>query len=136
MVLLVANHLQQKIHEPLDARLGRQGECLSQMQMGCIWGPPGRTAAGQERKREMAGKGHGRVASKLGWIMLLGIAVWPSALGAQEKPYFVTYDHQPEEPGNWEISISPVRGLPKTASRFVGTSLELGYGVKGWWTTE
>jgi len=84
----------------------------------------------------MGSKGHRRVAPKLGWTMLLGIAVWPSVLGAQEKPYFVTYDHQLEERGNLEISISPVLGLPKTASRFVGTSLELGYGVKGWWTTE
>src|SRR5712691_4574493 len=107
MVLLVANHLQQKIHQPLDARLGRQGECLSQMQMDCIWRPPDRTAAGQERKREMASKGHRRVALELGWIMLLGIAAWPSALGAQENPYFVTYDHQLEEPGNLDDSVTP-----------------------------
>jgi hypothetical protein len=136
MVLLVANHLQQKIHQPLDTRLGPQGECLSQMQMGCIWRLPHCTAAGQERKREMGSKGYRRVASELGWIVLLGIAVWPSALGAQEKPYFVTYDHSLEEPGSLEISITPVLGVPKTASTFVGSTLEFGYGVKGWWTTE
>ena len=65
----------------------------------------------------MAGKGHRRVALELGWIMLLGIAAWPSALGAQEKPYFVTYDHQLEEPGSLEISIIPVLGVPKTGSK-------------------
>jgi hypothetical protein len=84
----------------------------------------------------MGSKGHRRVASKLGLTMLLGIAVWPSALGAQEKPYFVTYDHQLEEPGSLEISFIPVLGLPKTGSAFVGSTLEFGYGVKGWWTTE
>ncbi len=104
--------------------------------MGCIWSPQHRTAADRKGKREMAGKRYRRVASELGWTLLLGIAVWPWALGAQEKPYFVTYDHQLEEAGNLEISISPVLGLPKTASTFAGTSLELGYGVKGWWTTE
>src|SRR6266849_1854398 len=106
------------------------------MQMDCIWSPPVRTAAGQGRKRKMAGKRRRRVASELGWIMLLGIALWPSALGAQEKPYFVTYDHQLEEAGNLEISVTPVVGVPKTSSKFVGSTLEFGYGVKGWWTTE
>jgi len=76
------------------------------------------------------------VAAKLGLAWLLGLAVWPSALGAQEKPYFVTYDHSLEEPGSLEISMTPVLGVPKTASKFVGSTLEFGYGVKGWWTTE
>jgi hypothetical protein len=58
------------------------------------------------------------------------------AARAQEKPYFVTYDHRLEEPGNLEVSVNPVLGLPRTASRFVSSSLEIGYGAKGWWTTE
>ncbi len=69
-------------------------------------------------------------------LLALGFALSPAALPAQEKPYFVTYDHQLEEPGNLEISINPVLGLPRTARAFLGSSLEIGYGVKGWWTTE
>jgi hypothetical protein len=59
-----------------------------------------------------------------------------TALCAQEKPYFVAYDHQMEEPGNLEVAASPVFGLPKMGRRFVGTSFEFEYGVKAWWTAE
>src|SRR5947209_3595957 len=37
-----------------------------------------------------------------------------------DKPYFVTYDDQMEQPGNFEISLNPVIGLPQTGHRFVG----------------
>ena len=38
---------------------------------------------------------------------LLGfLALAPATLRAGEKPYFVTYDHQMEEPGNLGISFS------------------------------
>jgi len=66
----------------------------------------------------------------------LVLALLPLAASAQEKPYFVTYDHHLEEPGSLEISVSPMLGLPKSGSTFVGSTLEFGYGVKGWWTTE
>jgi len=75
-------------------------------------------------------------AKKTRLAVLLVAAVWPLAAWCQEKPYFVTYDHHLEEPGNLEVSISPLIGVPKTASGFVSSSLEFGYGVKGWWTTE
>ena len=71
------------------------------------------------------------VAGTAGLALLAALAA-----AAQEKPYFVTYDHHLEEPGSLEISVSPVWGLPKTATNFLGSSLEIGYGVKGWWTTE
>ena len=41
-----------------------------------------------------------------------------------------------EEPGNLEFSVKNVTGKPGDGSRFVGSALELEYGLKGWWTTE
>jgi hypothetical protein len=67
---------------------------------------------------------------------VLGLVLFPPAVRAQERPYFVTYDHHMEEPGSLEMSISPTVGVPKTANSFVSTWTEFGYGVKGWWTTE
>lgn len=55
--------------------------------------------------------------------------------GAQET-YFVTYSHQMEEPGNLEIESKTLAGSPKGSDPFVANSVELEYGVKGWWTTE
>src|SRR6266852_5681716 len=68
-------------------------------------------------------------------LILFLLAVTPP-LRAQEKPYFVAYDDQMEEPGNLEFGISPVVGLPKTGNTFVGTWLEFEYGIKAWWTSE
>jgi hypothetical protein len=68
-------------------------------------------------------------------ILLLAGAFVPR-LRAQEGPYFVTYDHHMEEPGNLEISFSPVLGIPKGGDRFLSSLMEFEYGVKGWWTTE
>src|SRR5436190_8674538 len=53
-----------------------------------------------------------------------------------DKPYFVTYDDQMEEPGNFELSFNPVVGLPQRNRAFVGSWTEFEYGAKGWWTTE
>ncbi len=64
------------------------------------------------------------------------LALFPLCLGAAERPYFVTYDHQLEEPGNLEVSINPVLGVPKQGNKFLGSWTEFEYGVKGWWTTE
>lgn len=55
---------------------------------------------------------------------------------AGEGPFFITYTHQMEEPGNLEIAVKNVSGQPEGASRFLGSALEFEYGVKGWWTTE
>jgi hypothetical protein len=42
-----------------------------------------------------------------------------------------------EEPGNLEVAFNPVFGVPKGgARRFAASSLELEYGVNGWWTSE
>ena len=55
---------------------------------------------------------------------------------AGDGPFFVTYSHQMEEPGNLEITTKNVSGKPGDGSRFIGSAAELEYGVKGWWTTE
>jgi hypothetical protein len=56
---------------------------------------------------------------------------------AQERPYFATYDHYLEEPGNLEIGLATTTGVPKQQrSVYTAPWLELVYGVKGWWTTE
>ena len=66
--------------------------------------------------------------------VLLGSA--PSAY-AQERAYFVTYDHYLEEPGNLEVAIATTTGLPKHGhSAYTAPWLELEYGITGWWTTE
>ncbi|MEA2326639.1 MAG: hypothetical protein QOE68_1598 [Thermoanaerobaculia bacterium] len=67
-------------------------------------------------------------------FVLLGTARLASA---QEMPYFLTYTHHMEEPGSLEIAVNPVFGVPKGgARRFAASSLELEYGVNGWWTSE
>ena len=55
---------------------------------------------------------------------------------AQEWPYFVTYSHDLEEPGNLEIELKSTAGTPKYGNFFFGETMELEYGAKGWWTTE
>jgi len=73
-------------------------------------------------------------------LFLTGLAcftcvAFPAFLKA-DKPYFVTYDAQMEEPGNLELSCNPVWGLPQRGRGFVGAWTEFEYGAKGWWTTE
>lgn len=56
-------------------------------------------------------------------------------LGA-EAPYFVTYSHHMEEPGNLELALDGTTGNPEGGNAFVNSLLEIEYGVKAWWTTE
>jgi hypothetical protein len=56
--------------------------------------------------------------------------------GAVEGPFFITYTHQMEEPGNLEIATKTVTGQPAGGNQFLGASTELEYGVKAWWTSE
>jgi len=55
---------------------------------------------------------------------------------AGEGPFFITYTHQMEEPGNLEFGTNSVTGKPNSGDRFLGTTAELEYGVKAWWTSE
>jgi len=67
------------------------------------------------------------------WILLLAAA---HILRAAEPPYFITYSHQIEEPGDLEISLTTLTSKPDGGNRFVNTLTEIEYGLKGWWTTE
>jgi hypothetical protein len=56
---------------------------------------------------------------------------------AQESPYFVTYDHHLEEPGNLEIETYTTSGIPRAGQNgYVAPYMELEYGVTGRWTSE
>ena len=72
-----------------------------------------------------------QMSCKLWFCSLVAI----SALWA-DGPYFLTYSHNMEEPGNLEISFDQVLGNPQHGNAFLGSNMELEYGLKGWWTTE
>lgn len=68
--------------------------------------------------------------------ILLGLILLCPAR-AQESPYFVTYDHHLEEPGNLEIETSSTVGLPRSGQHFYFAPYsEIEYGVTGRWTSE
>lgn len=78
-----------------------------------------------------------RALSHLRLLLLLGLAFLCLPLEAQESPYFVTYDHHLEEPGNLEIETSSTAGVPRTGQRFYfAPYTELEYGLTARWTTE
>lgn len=70
-----------------------------------------------------------------GFAFLAAFVIAPRSF-AQERPYFVTYDHHLEEPRSLEIAFNPVIGWPGKGNNFLGSSMELEYGVMGWWTSE
>jgi len=55
---------------------------------------------------------------------------------AQDKPYFVTYSHDLEEPGELEIETKTAIGNPDAGHGYSATAFELEYGVRAWWTAE
>ena len=72
------------------------------------------------------------------FIALLGLALLclPSLVKAQENPYFVTYDHNLEEPGNLEVEYFSTFGTQRHGNDFHAFWMEFEYGVTAWWTTE
>src|SRR5581483_2955536 len=56
---------------------------------------------------------------------------------AQESPFFVTYTHHMEEPGNLEVETSSTAGIPRSGQKFYAAPyMELEYGVTARWTSE
>jgi hypothetical protein len=55
---------------------------------------------------------------------------------AQETPYFVTYSHHLEEPGNLEIELNSIYGKQAGGNDFVAPWVEFEYGMTAWWTLE
>ncbi|HXJ94757.1 MAG TPA: hypothetical protein VMT20_18085 [Terriglobia bacterium] len=78
------------------------------------------------------------VAGRLSAMTLLFLTplLMPILCSAQEPPYFVTYSDYMEEPGNLDFTLKSLNGTPQYGNSFVSQTLELEYGVKGWWTTE
>jgi len=68
-------------------------------------------------------------------LFAMAFLLGPTARGG-EGPFFVTYTHQMEEPGNLEFGSKSVTGKPGDGNRFLGSALEFEYGAKAWWTTE
>jgi len=70
--------------------------------------------------------------------LALCLAFFQSAPPAhdQEKPYFVTYSHDLEEPGNLDIETKTALARPDGSTHYGATALEFEYGVLGWWTSE
>ncbi len=67
-------------------------------------------------------------------LVLLASAVLSSP--AQSNPYFVTYGHGMEEPGNLEITTQTTIGVQKhDLPNYWAPLLEMEYGLTGWWTT-
>jgi hypothetical protein len=66
-------------------------------------------------------------------LLTTGMAV---CAAAQEKPYFVTYSHDLEEPGNLEIETKSALGRPGGGDHFGAIATEFEYGVRAWWTSE
>jgi hypothetical protein len=69
-------------------------------------------------------------------LLVAGLVAQAAAAGAQETPYFVTYDDQMEEPGNLEVELKPVYGTQRGGGAFLATPLEFELGVRAWWTSE
>jgi hypothetical protein len=71
------------------------------------------------------------------WFLSLFLLVPLLLAHAQEAPYFVTYDHHLEEPGNLEIETSTTSGIPRSGQQsFIAPYTEIEYGVTGRWTSE
>jgi hypothetical protein len=68
-------------------------------------------------------------------LLLLSGLVLPAP--AQERPYFVTYDHHLEEPGNLEVAAATTVRVPRNGQpAYIAPWIEIEYGVTARWTTE
>ena len=70
------------------------------------------------------------------WPFVLLLLCFPHPGKAQDKPYFVTYPHDLEEPGELEVETKTAVGNPDAGNGYSATAFELEYGVRAWWTAE
>ena len=68
--------------------------------------------------------------------LCLALSLLSPPAHSQEKPYFVTYSQDLEEPGNLEIEAKTALARPDGSTQFSATALEFEYGVLAWWTAE
>ena len=69
-------------------------------------------------------------------FLLFACALIGRIFHAQEKPYFVTYSYDLEEPGNLELETKTALGRPDGSTHYGASALEIEYGVNAWWTSE
>ena len=75
-----------------------------------------------------------RIRSSVIVLFLLAAATYSCA---QESPFFVTYTHHMEEPGNLDIEVSSTSDVPRSGQQaYFAPYLELEYGVTAQWTSE
>jgi hypothetical protein len=70
------------------------------------------------------------------WQFVLLLLCFAPPGKAQDKPYFVSYSHDLEEPGELEVETKTAVGNPDAGSGYSATAFELEYGVRAWWTAE
>src|SRR3984893_10997563 len=73
---------------------------------------------------------------KIAFVVCLLCSLFTRVSTAQERPYFVTYSHEMEEPGNLDIEFFNAVGKPPSGNRFIGSNIEFEYGATASWTTE
>ena len=77
------------------------------------------------------------IADKASFLIVFLVILSSNFCRAQESPYFVTYDHHLEEPGNLEIETYTTSGIPRSGhSAYVAPYMEIEYGVTTRWTSE
>jgi hypothetical protein len=65
------------------------------------------------------------------------VLLFCSSARAQESPFFVTYTHYMEEPGNLDLEFSTTNGIPRSGQQaYIAPYMELEYGVTARWTSE
>jgi hypothetical protein len=70
-------------------------------------------------------------------LLSLSLVILSLSAAAQESPFFVTYTHQMEEPGNLDLEFSTTNGIGRSGQRaYVAPYVELEYGVTTQWTSE
>jgi hypothetical protein len=70
------------------------------------------------------------------WLLFGLLTCLGATCRGQDKPYFVTYSHDLEEPGNLEIETKSALANPDRGNGYGAMALELEYGVRAWWTSE
>jgi hypothetical protein len=70
-------------------------------------------------------------------LLFLPLLLAPMVSVAQESPYFVTYDHHMEEPGNLDLEVSATTDVARSGQKYYFAPwTEFEYGVTASWTTE
>lgn len=71
------------------------------------------------------------------YFLILAALFCAPAVSAQESPFFVTYNHHIEEPGNLDVEASTTSGIPRAGQvGYTAPYMELEYGVTAQWTSE